>query len=205
MGADRRTLFEGYTAKRTRADGSVETRPVYHLNYEALYGETSQADVDQILMLAKLTGTQLLKRRVGKSNDGLWSRLTGGDYGDTFEQIYRQVCAGWPQGAVPGLFYQLPPARSATLVLSGGADPATPPRHAERVVQALGARARHVVVAQAGHGLLGIACLRDAVFRFIDAPGDDAALAVEADCAQALPRPPVFIPVAAGPVTEAAK
>ena len=138
--------------------------------------------------------------RVGMSPD-----KPGGDYGDTFEQIYRQVCAGWPQGAVPGLFYQLPPARSATLVLSGGADPATPPRHAERVVQALGARARHVVVAQAGHGLLGIACLRDAVFRFIDAPGDDAALAVEADCAQALPRPPVFIPVAAGPVTEAAK
>jgi pimeloyl-ACP methyl ester carboxylesterase len=121
----------------------------------------------------------------------------GADYGDTFERLYSQVCADWPRGQVPQAFYDLPPARSATLVLSGGADPATPPRHAERVVQALGARARHVVVPQAGHGVLGVACLRDTVFRFIDAPGDDTALKVEADCASALPRPLAFIPVEA--------
>ena len=41
------------------------------------------------------------------------------------------------------------------LVLSGGIDPATPPRHGERVVRALRAMARHVVVANAGHGVLG--------------------------------------------------
>jgi pimeloyl-ACP methyl ester carboxylesterase len=121
----------------------------------------------------------------------------GADYGDAFERLYSQVCADWPRGPVPKAFYDLPPARSATLVLSGGADPATPPRHADRVVQALGARARHVVVPQAGHGVLGLACLRDTVFRFIDAPGDDAALKVDADCARALPRPPAFIPVEA--------
>ena len=61
------------------------------------------------------------------------------------------------------------------------------------------------VVPQAGHGVLGLACLRDAVFRFIDAEGDDEALRVDADCARALPRPPAFIPVAAGPAVEAAK
>ncbi len=138
--------------------------------------------------------------RVALSKD-----VPGTDYGDAFAQLYRQVCADWPQGKVPKDFYDMPQARSATLVLSGGADPATPPRHAERVVKALGARARHVVVPQAGHGVLGIACLRDTVFRFIDAPGDDGALAVEADCAKALPRPPAFIPVAAGALAEAAK
>jgi pimeloyl-ACP methyl ester carboxylesterase len=121
----------------------------------------------------------------------------GADYGDAFERLYSQVCADWPRGDVPFAFYSVPQARSATLVLSGGADPATPPRHAERVVDALGARARHVVVPQAGHGVLGLACLRDTVFRFIDAPGDDLALKVEADCARALPRPLAFIPVEA--------
>jgi pimeloyl-ACP methyl ester carboxylesterase len=129
----------------------------------------------------------------------------GADYGDAFAQLYTRVCANWPQGEVPKAFYDIPQARSATLVLSGGADPATPPRHAERVVRALGARARHVVVAQAGHGVLGIACLRDTVFRFVDAATDDAALQVEADCARALPRPPAFIPVAAGALAEAVK
>jgi pimeloyl-ACP methyl ester carboxylesterase len=130
--------------------------------------------------------------RLGQPKD-----TPGADYGDAFERLYTQVCADWPRGPVPRAFYELPPARAATLVLSGGADPATPPRHAERVVEALGPRARHVVVPQAGHGVLGVACLRDAVFRFIDAPGDDGALKVEADCARALPRPLAFIPVEA--------
>jgi len=82
-------------------------------------------------------------------------------------------------------------------VLSGGADPVTPPRHGERVARALGAKARHVVVAQAGHGVMALRCLRDAVFRFIDADDDAAALQVDADCARALPRPPAFVPVTA--------
>ncbi len=136
---------------------------------------------------------------------GLARDKPGPDYGDAFAQLYARVCANWPQGDVPKAYYEIPAARSATLVLSGGADPATPPRHAERVVQALGVRARHVVVPQAGHGVLGIACLRDTVFRFIDAEADDVALKVEADCARALPRPPAYMPVAAGAPAEAAK
>ena len=130
--------------------------------------------------------------RLGQPKD-----TPGADYGDAFERLYIQVCADWPRGRVPKAFYDLPEARTATLVLSGGADPATPPRHAQRVVSALGPRARHVVVPQAGHGMLGLACLRDAVFRFIDAPGDDEALKVQADCASAVPRPLAYIPVEA--------
>ena len=92
---------------------------------------------------------------------------------------------------------QVPTKPVATLVLSGGADPATPPRHGERVTRALGAKARHVVVPAAGHGVMGLGCLRDAVFRFIDADGDDEALRVDAECARGIPRPPAFLPVAA--------
>jgi alpha-beta hydrolase superfamily lysophospholipase len=98
---------------------------------------------------------------------------------------------------VPAAFYQLPPAPAATLLLSGGADPVTPPRHGERVRQALGAKARHVVVPQAGHGVMTIGCMRDVLFRFIDADSDEAALKVDADCARDLPRPGVFVPVSA--------
>jgi hypothetical protein len=82
------------------------------------------------------------------------------------------------------------------LVLSGGADPATPPRHGQRVAVALGPLARHVVVPQAGHGVMAIGCMRDVLFRFIDAETDAAALQVETACIQGIPRPPVFVPVA---------
>jgi len=122
----------------------------------------------------------------------------GADFGGAFADLYRKACAGWPRGEVPAAFYTLPAAPVATLVLSGGADPATPPRHGERVTRALGEKARHVVVPAAGHGLMGLGCLRDAVFRFIDAAGDDDALRVDADCARDIPRPPAFVPVGAG-------
>ena len=79
-------------------------------------------------------------------------------------------------------------------MLSGGADPVTPPRHGERVTRALGPQARHVVVPQAGHGVMGLACMRDVLFRFIDADTDEQALGVDAGCALAIPRPPAFMP-----------
>jgi len=124
----------------------------------------------------------------------------GVDFGDTFADLYRKVCNDWPRGEVPAAFYTLPPAPAATLMLSGGADPVTPPRHGERVARALGAKARHVAVLEAGHGVMSLACLRDALFRFIDADSDEEALRVDADCARALPRPPAFVPITAATV-----
>jgi len=121
----------------------------------------------------------------------------GADFGDSFAVLYRKVCADWPRGRVPEAFYRVPPAPVATLVLSGGSDPVTPPRHGERVSRALGPKARHVVVEHAGHGVMAMGCMRDVVFRFIDAPGDDEALAVDANCASGVPRPPAFAPVGA--------
>jgi pimeloyl-ACP methyl ester carboxylesterase len=121
----------------------------------------------------------------------------GRDFGDGYARQYGEICAGWPRGTVPAAYYAVPPARAATLLLSGGADPVTPPRHGERVARALGALARHVVVAQAGHGVMGLACMRDVLFHFIDAASDGEALRVDAGCAQAIPRATVYVPLAA--------
>ena len=96
---------------------------------------------------------------------------------------------------MPTEFYTVPASRSPVLVLSGALDPVTPPRHGARVAQALGAQATHVVVPNAGHGVMGLGCLRDLVFRFIDAPEDAQALALNTTCASAIPRPPAFVPV----------
>jgi len=120
------------------------------------------------------------------------------DFGQGMATLYREVCAFWPRGEVSAAFRQMPPARVSVLLLSGGIDPATPPRHAERVAAALGAQARHEVVPQAGHGLLALPCVRDAVFRFVDAAGDADALRVDAGCARDIPRPPAFVPLGSG-------
>jgi pimeloyl-ACP methyl ester carboxylesterase len=117
-------------------------------------------------------------------------------FGQAFARVYQQVCADWPRGTVDPGFYATPAAPAATWLLSGGDDPATPPRHAERTARALGAKARHTVVPHAGHGVIALPCLRDAVQRFIDAPDDDAALQVDADCAATVPRPRLFVPLA---------
>jgi pimeloyl-ACP methyl ester carboxylesterase len=119
----------------------------------------------------------------------------GADFGTDFATLYAQVCADWPRGAVPDAFYRMPAAATPVLLLSGSADPVTPPRHGERVAQALGTKARHVVVPHVGHGVLGgVGCMREVLFRFIDADSDAAALAVDASCAQGVPRPPAYRP-----------
>lgn len=119
----------------------------------------------------------------------------GEDFGNVDAAFYQQVCAAWPRAEVPAAFYAVPAAISPVLLLSGGADPATPPRHATRVGAALGAKAQHIVLEQAGHGVMSIGCMRDVVFRFIDAKTDAEALPQNADCALKIPRPGVFIPV----------
>ncbi|MDP9045086.1 MAG: alpha/beta hydrolase [Pseudomonadota bacterium] len=122
------------------------------------------------------------------------SNPPGVDFGSTYAQLYRRVCAAWPRGPVPSAFYTIAPTRVATLLLSGGNDPATPPRHAARVARALGPAARHVVVPHAGHGVLAIGCGKELLYQFIDAGDDLAAAALDPACLTAVPRPTVFQP-----------
>ena len=123
----------------------------------------------------------------------------GAEFGLAFGQQYAKACIGWPRGVVPEAYYKVGPAQAATLVLSGGLDPATPPRHGERVAQALGAKARHVVVPNAGHGVMAVGCMREVLYRFVNAETDSDALAVDVSCAQAIPRPTFFVPLQATP------
>ena len=138
-----------------------------------------------------------------------WGRPRGGVCAEAFPRMpavatasaphtdsqahYRAACRDWPQGAVPADFYQIPATQHASLLLSGGLDPVTPPRHAQRVQQALGPLARHVVVQQAGHGVLSHACMRKGLTAFIQAPDNAKALAIDASCAQSIPGPLAFV------------
>ena len=119
----------------------------------------------------------------------------GADFGVDQAALYRRACADWPRGAMPVAFYGVKASTSPVLLLSGGLDPATPPRHGERVAKLLGANALHVVVPNAGHGVMSLGCMRDVIYRFIDAAQDKDALAVDATCVKSIQRPPAFVPV----------
>lgn len=126
----------------------------------------------------------------------------GADFGTTDANFYARTCQNWPKGAVPPAFYTVGATHSPVLLLSGGADPATPPRHGERVAQALGAQdaslVQHIVVPQAGHGVASVGCMNEVLFRFIDAKQNSAALPQDASCATKIPRPGVFVPAETG-------
>jgi pimeloyl-ACP methyl ester carboxylesterase len=121
--------------------------------------------------------------------------VPGGDFGTDFAKLYERVCDDWPRADVPVAFYRIARSAAPTLVLSGGLDPVTPPRHGARVAKALGPKAVHVIVENAGHGVTAIGCVRDVMFRFIEATGDEEALAVDASCVKSIPRPSAFHPL----------
>lgn len=121
----------------------------------------------------------------------------GADWGQEAAQHYQRLCAGWTAGQPPADFVQIPTTPVPVLLLSGSLDPATPPRHGQRVAQALGPLARHRVIPGAGHGTLGLAAVRDAVWGFIRTDSPAAALAGLDALPQPLaelPRPAVFVP-----------
>ncbi len=128
------------------------------------------------------------------ANAGTAADVPGKDYAAHDAQLYGAICKDWPRGQVPEAFYTVPKAQSAVLVLSGGADPVTPPRHGQRVAAALGALAKHQVVPAAGHGVMSLPCMRDVLARFVDAKTDAEALAVDTTCAVSMPRALAYVP-----------
>lgn len=105
-------------------------------------------------------------------------------------------CEGWRRPAAPPL-PAVAPATMPVLLLSGGLDPVTPPALAQRVADALGPKARHLVSPGGGHGLLAAGCTRDLVYRFIDAGLVGLDAAPGSDCLTRVPRPP-FLKTAGG-------
>jgi pimeloyl-ACP methyl ester carboxylesterase len=92
--------------------------------------------------------------------------LTATRFGALFADLYAQACTAVTTRPVPEAFYQVPRSTVPVLVLSGGLDPATPPRHGASVAEKLG-NARHVVAPYLGHGLSAQACAPRLITQFI--------------------------------------
>jgi len=107
--------------------------------------------------------------------DGIEASYMGSFQLDTLEAI----CASWPAGPIDSEF-KVPVATDLPfLLLSGDADPITPPRYAELAAVDLG-NAVQLVGEHQGHGQIAVGCTSRLIADFIDAADpsaiDDACL-----------------------------
>jgi pimeloyl-ACP methyl ester carboxylesterase len=110
--------------------------------------------------------------------------------GTTFIEEYERSCAGWPTRAVPREVFAPPTFDAPTLLLSGGADPVTPPHHAEAVAKTL-PRALHLVAPNLGHGVSTQGCGPSLVTKFITAGSTEG---LDGGCLTTIPPPDRFEP-----------
>ena len=111
-------------------------------------------------------------------------------FGTGFIELYEQACKQVAHQPAPAAFYTLPTARVPVLLLSGGADPATPPRHAALVAKAL-PNSRHLVAPNLGHGVSGHGCAPELIARFVRQASFEG---IDGACLERLPAPPFFRP-----------
>jgi pimeloyl-ACP methyl ester carboxylesterase len=96
-----------------------------------------------------------------------------------------RACREWPRGRRPAIEPGAPLPVPA-LVLSGGLDPATPPRWGEAMAKHFHP-SLHAVAPEAGHNVSFTGCAPELIARFIDAGTTDS---VDASCLAAIRRPP---------------
>jgi len=118
------------------------------------------------------------------------AKLSGSFFGRALVDDFIKACAWWPRGQVPPDFYE--PVRSdvPVLMLSGGIDPATPPRHAQRVAATL-ANAQHFIAPRVGHGVSLHGCAPRLIEAFVKAP----ATKLDGKCLERIPRPLFVLPL----------
>ena len=88
------------------------------------------------------------------------------------------ICSIWPVGPVDDEFKVPLDTSLPVLLLSGDADPITPPRYAEMAAVDL-QNALHLVGSQQGHGQLAVGCTPQLIADFVDAADPSA---VDAEC-----------------------
>ncbi len=106
--------------------------------------------------------------------DGLEATYMGALQMDALQAI----CSIWPAGPIDDGFKTPLETDIPVLLLSGDADPITPPRYADLAAVDLG-NARHLIGADQGHGQLGVGCTPRLIAKFVES-ADPAA--VDAAC-----------------------
>jgi pimeloyl-ACP methyl ester carboxylesterase len=113
----------------------------------------------------------------------------GNPFGDyrVFQQT--RACGLWPRGETPADFLQPVHSNAPVLIFSGNMDPVTPAKYGGEVARHL-PNSRHVIVAEAGHGVDGLkdpGCIDRIAIEFLE-KGD--AQNLDVSCIQGMKPPP---------------
>ncbi|MEE8399085.1 MAG: alpha/beta hydrolase [Desulfobacterales bacterium] len=106
-----------------------------------------------------------------------------------------EICKLWPKGELPPDFKEPVSSAIPVLLLSGEADPVTPPENAEQVAETL-SNSLHIVVAGQGHGVIGKGCLPEIARSFIATASIST---LETSCIEKIGATPFFIDFAGPP------
>jgi pimeloyl-ACP methyl ester carboxylesterase len=96
------------------------------------------------------------------------SPASEGYLGDFFIKSFIQICQAWPKGDIPDNFKEPVQAESPVLIISGSADPVTPPANGELAAKTL-PNSLHLVVSNMGHINIYRGCLPRVAYDFIEA------------------------------------
>jgi pimeloyl-ACP methyl ester carboxylesterase len=119
---------------------------------------------------------------------------TGHVFGPHLLRGQVRACEIWPKGSLPENYYEPVVSDVPALVLSGDADPVTPPTWGEDVARHL-KNAVHLSLPGTGHGVVSTPCGARLVAEFLDRGRADG---LDTSCAASTRRPP-FVLTPAGP------
>jgi len=124
------------------------------------------------------------------SSFGIDSAMLQDTYlGDTALKAVEASCKHWPNGVIDEDFHIPLQSDAQVLILSGGADPVTPPSYGEKVADTL-PNALHIVNPFQGHVQIALGCMPTVVSNFI-LRGDTAN--VDFGCLERLRAEPFFV------------
>ena len=106
-------------------------------------------------------------------------------------RVFQQTraCGMWPRGKIPADFLEPVSSNAPVLIFSGNMDPVTPPKYGEEVAKHL-PNSRHIIIAEAGHGVDGLkdpGCIDRIAIEFLD-KGD--AKNLDVSCVERMAPPP---------------
>jgi pimeloyl-ACP methyl ester carboxylesterase len=115
--------------------------------------------------------------------------MSEGYLGDNIVTTFTEICKVWPQGQIPAGYHEAVYSTIPVLLLSGEADPVTPPSNAELAAETL-PNSLHLIAPGQGHGNIMRGCIPSLATEFIDAAGVEG---LNTGCVQNLRPLPFFI------------
>lgn len=94
-------------------------------------------------------------------------RLSATFLGTVQLDLLLETCQAWPKGVMDADFHEPVVSSKPVLILSGSADPVTPPANGKRILRTL-SNARHIVGEGMGHGIYGTGCMPRLMKEFIE-------------------------------------